>query len=80
MGTTVLRDLVKSGNIRTIDMKAFEKDMDSKKNRQITEDHIKAAVRLKIDATPTLFIAGRRLVGVPPRDLLEALVTAELKK
>jgi len=78
--STVLRDLIKNGNIHTIDKKAFEKDMDSKKNRQITEDHIKSAVRLKIDATPTLFIAGRRLVGVPPRDLLEALVRAELKK
>ncbi len=35
---------------------------------------------IKINATPTLFINGKRLVGVPPKELLEAAIRFELKR
>jgi predicted DsbA family dithiol-disulfide isomerase len=40
---------------------------------------IKAATELKIDGTPTIFLNGRRISGVPPKEMLEALIEKELK-
>ncbi len=39
---------------------------------------IESAQRLKIEATPTIFINGRRIEGVPPKELLFALIEREL--
>jgi protein-disulfide isomerase len=35
---------------------------------------------IKIKATPTIFINGKRLVGVPPRELLEVAIQNELER
>lgn len=42
--------------------------------------HIEFAEKLKIEATPSFFIAGRRIVGVPPKELLEGIIETELAK
>jgi protein-disulfide isomerase/uncharacterized membrane protein len=42
--------------------------------------HIESANRLQINATPTMFINGRKLVGVPPAKLMEALIREELRR
>jgi len=42
--------------------------------------HIELAESLKIEATPTVYLAGRKIVGVPPKELIDALITNELKK
>ena len=47
---------------------------------KILKDHTDAAIKLKIDSTPTFFIAGRRLTGVPPFQYMEALVRGEMSK
>jgi len=46
--------------------------------KKIAED-LKTAKKLKIDGTPTIFINGRRISGVPPKEMLEALIEKELK-
>ena len=48
-------------------------------NRQISE-HIEFAEKLKIEATPTIIISGRKIVGVPPKELLESIIETELSK
>ncbi|MDR3237148.1 MAG: hypothetical protein LBT84_01460 [Spirochaetia bacterium] len=34
---------------------------------------------MKIDGTPTIFINGRKISGVPPKEMLEALIAKELE-
>jgi len=41
-------------------------------------EHLQLAKQLNVNATPTLFIGGRRLVGVPPVELLENILENEL--
>lgn len=48
-------------------------------NKQIIE-HIEFAEKIKIDATPTIIISGRRIVGVPPKEFLESIIDTELAK
>lgn len=43
-------------------------------------DHLKVALMDEINATPTIFVAGRKLEGVPHPDFLDALIRIELKK
>ncbi|MCL2026083.1 MAG: thioredoxin domain-containing protein [Leptospirales bacterium] len=47
--------------------------------KKIAED-LAAAKKLEIDGTPTIFINGRRISGVPPKEMLEALIEKELTK
>ena len=42
------------------------------------DEHIRLAKQLHVDATPTLYIGGRRLVGVPPVELLDQILQNEL--
>ncbi|HPS87477.1 MAG TPA: thioredoxin domain-containing protein [Spirochaetota bacterium] len=51
----------------------------SEGSRQISE-HIEFAEKLKIEATPTIIISGRKIVGVPPKELLESIIETELSK
>ncbi len=47
------------------------------------QENIGFCLENKIDATPTFFIAGRRLVGIPqqnPLQLIEAIIESELTK
>lgn len=42
--------------------------------------HIEFAESIKIEATPTVYIGGRKIVGVPPKEFLDAIIINELKK
>lgn len=42
--------------------------------------HIELAEKLKIEATPTIFISGRKITGVPPREFLDRVVEIELSE
>ncbi|HRX46960.1 MAG TPA: vitamin K epoxide reductase family protein [Spirochaetota bacterium] len=42
--------------------------------------HIEFAESIKIEATPTVYIAGRKIVGVPPKEFLDEIILNELKK
>lgn len=44
------------------------------------KEHIEFAEKLKIEATPTIIISGRKIVGVPPKELLESIIETELLK
>ncbi len=52
---------------------------DSAAVRQILRRDIALADKLRIKATPTLFINGRRMVGVPSRELMAAIIERELR-
>jgi protein-disulfide isomerase len=62
------------------DAAAFEKAMDSRSAGDAIESQVKSAIRVTVDATPTIFVNGRRMVGVPPREVLEAIIRSELEK
>jgi protein-disulfide isomerase len=51
----------------------------SKKIDQIYE-HIESAKNLKIESTPTIYIAGRKLAGVPKKELLEKIIEEEIMR
>ena len=44
------------------------------------KEHIEFAEKIKIEATPTIIIAGRKIVGVPPKEILEGIIDTELSK
>lgn len=46
----------------------------------ILKRHIDAAIKLNIDSTPTFFISGRRISGVPPFQYIDAIIRTELSK
>ena len=58
----------------------FAKEMDSDAASRILDRDIEFAEKLNIHSTPTLFINGRRLDGVPPREVFEAIIEEELKR
>lgn len=57
----------------------FKASMNSREIGSEIESHVDAAKRLNIEATPTFFIASRRIVGIPPVELIEALIKKEIK-
>jgi protein-disulfide isomerase len=42
--------------------------------------HIEFAEKIKIEATPTVYIGGRKIVGVPPKEFLDEIILHELRK
>ncbi|THB76291.1 MAG: hypothetical protein D3926_18400 [Desulfobacteraceae bacterium] len=60
--------------------KDFDNLMMSDTVRERIDAHVRLAVELGIEATPTVFIAGRRLEGVPPVELLERIILEEVNK
>ncbi len=73
----ILNSGKKGSNIKSGD---FQQAMKSSKTAAIIKNHTRLAKDVKIKATPTLFINGKRLVGVPPRELLEAAILHELNR
>lgn len=61
------------------DPKQFAAEADSAAVRQVLLRDIELAEKLSIKATPTMFINGRRLEGVPPPEVVEAIIERELK-
>lgn len=60
--------------------KKFESLFESSGGSRQISDHIEFAEKLKIEATPTIIISGRKIVGVPPKELLENIIETELSK
>ncbi|MBP7735218.1 MAG: thioredoxin domain-containing protein [Spirochaetes bacterium] len=63
-----------------MDETRFLAAMNSEGTTRRLEEHMKLAKQLRVDATPTLFIGGRRLVGVPPAEILDQIIKTELDK
>lgn len=58
----------------------FEEAMKSQGTSDRIASDIEFAESIKIEATPTVYIGGRKIVGVPPREFLDAIINTELKK
>ncbi len=63
-----------------LDERQFFAAMNSEGTTLRLEEHLKLAKQLRVDATPTLFIGGRRLVGVPPAEIMDQIIKTELDK
>lgn len=62
------------------EMRRFEEYIDSGKAKAKIQEDIAAAIKLKIDGTPTIYVEGRAMTGVPPKELFELLVKDLLSK
>ncbi len=65
---------------RNISAEGIKKMMNSDDLRSKVQDHVDAGNAARVDATPTLFISGRRIVGSLPNQVFEALIREELKR
>ena len=63
-----------------IDEQRFRELMNSDATSRRLEEHIRLAKQLGVDATPTLFINGRKMVGVPRIDILDRIMKNELTR
>jgi protein-disulfide isomerase len=54
--------------------------MNSKENSDILADHVKKAEENGINATPTIYINDRKIEGVYPQEVFDAIINVELKK
>ena len=61
-----------------LDAAAFRKALDGRIHRSVVERDAAEARALGVNGTPTLFVAGQRLVGVPSAPQLTALVRSIL--
>ncbi len=61
------------------DTARFFRELDSPATVELLARDIDIARRLKIEATPTIFINGRRIEGVPPKEFLFAVIERELE-
>ena len=75
-----LAETEKQFKIKTEMKQKFESLLESSSGKSQISEQIDFAEKLKIDATPTLIISGRKIVGVPPKELLESIIDAELAK
>jgi protein-disulfide isomerase/uncharacterized membrane protein len=64
---------------RIADMHLFDAASTSPETAALLKRDIALANGLGVTATPTLFINGRRLVGVPSKEVFEAIIEKELK-
>lgn len=61
-------------------IKKFETTLDGSSGSSQISENIDFAEKIKIEATPTLIIAGRKIVGTPPREFLEQIIETELSR
>ncbi len=59
-------------------LKRFKEN--NKEHSKSIERDIELAEKYKIEATPTFYIAGRKVVGVPPKEMLDLVIEKELSK
>lgn len=52
--------------------------MDSPKTTDRLNEHLELAKKLKVSATPTLFINGRKIEGFPPMEIFDAIIATDL--
>ncbi len=75
----ILESAAKKYNIDSETQRNFKEALDSENFNKEINDHIEAAEKLKIESTPTIFIAGRKIEGVPPRAFLDQVIEIELE-
>lgn len=78
--TNNLTQTGKQFKIKPESKQKFESIMENKSGDSQIKEHIEFAEKLKIEATPTLIITGRKIVGVPPKEILESIIDTELSK
>ncbi len=71
---------INPGDRKGMDERQFFAKMNSEETTRRLMEHMTLAKQLRVDATPTLFIGGRRLVGVPPMEILDKIIQNELAK
>lgn len=71
---------MKPGDRKGMDENQFLARMNAEDTARRLEEHMKLAKQLRVDATPTIFIGGRRLVGVPPAEILDRIIQTELSQ
>ncbi len=76
----ILSDLKKKGGAEDVDAEIFRETMFEDETTAAINDQVKASEALKVNATPTIIIAGRILRGVPPKEMMSALIDNELRK
>jgi len=82
------KDSIENNLIKTIEnfkltpemKQKFEVLLKNSSGKNQISEHIEFSEKLKIEATPTIIISGRKIVGVPPKDLLEGIIDTELAK
>lgn len=73
------RDDAARGAEGLADTARFFRELDSPATAEALARDIDIAQRLRIEATPTIFINGRRIEGVPPGEFLFAVIGRELE-
>ena len=76
----ILTETAKKINWHEDNINFFNKFVDSVKDIKTVENNIEFAAIYKINATPTLFISGKRILGGPKYQMLEAIIIQELEK
>lgn len=72
--------MIPAGERKGIDDGRFNALMNSEETTRKIQEHIGLAKSIGVDSTPTLFIGGRRLVGVPPVEILDRIIQKELER
>ena len=67
-----------AGDRRGVDEARFRQMMDSRETTSRIEEHVRLAKELGVDSTPTMFISGRKLVGVPPIEIMDQIIRNEI--
>jgi len=76
----ILSDLKKKGVAENVDAAIFREMMYEEETAALINSQVDASTALNVNATPTIIIAGRTLRGVPPKEMMSALIDNELKK
>jgi protein-disulfide isomerase len=58
----------------------FQEGMKSQAVSDMLKSHIIFAEKIGISSTPTMFISGRRMSGVAPKEMMEELIKKELER
>lgn len=76
----ILNETAEKFKIKPDSKQKFEALLNNSSGKAQISEHIEFAEKLKIEATPTIIIAGRKIVGVPPKELIEGIIDTELAK
>ncbi len=63
-----------------MDVKRFEKDMDSQAAKDFVNRDNQLAMKVGANGTPTFFINGKKLIGAQPFDNFKRMIDQEIKK
>lgn len=74
------QDLIKYAKQLGLDLDRFLTALDSGKYQTIVERDKAEGARLGVNATPTFFINGRKLVGAQPISVFQSLIEKELRR